>query len=341
MSQRFAALAALLGLLALGVLLTNGSVGAADTAIPGRISFQIATGSTAGTNFSIGQAIAGLISHPPGVGRCETATVCGPVGVILSARTSDGSFTNLRMVEGGLVDSAIAQGDAIAEAVAGRGIFHHVPQSHVRVIAALYSEPVHLIAMSPAIKSVADLRGKRVLTGVEGSGTGIVSRQILEAFRVPERSVRQIRVEAGAEAAALQDGTADAMFVVAGAPLDAVKELLAHGAHLVPIDGPGRERLLAQVPQLLPSLLSGAYPGAPPVETVAARAYWITRDSAPDALIYGLTRALFNPANHAALVASHFSARDIGLETAAKDPPAPLHSGAARFYRETGKLSRS
>jgi uncharacterized protein len=338
MSQRFAALAALLGLLALGVLLTNGSVGAADTAIPGRISFQIATGSTAGTNFSIGQAIAGLISHPPGVGRCETATVCGPAGVILSARTSDGSFTNLRMVNGGLVDSAIAQGDAIAEAVAGRGGFRE-PQSHVRVIAALYTEQVHLVAMSPGIKSVADLRGKRVLLG--GSGTGVVSRQILAAFRVPERSIRNVHAETGAEAGMLATGKADAMFVVAGAPLDAVKDLLVHGAHLVPIDGPGRERLVADVPQLSPSLLAGAYPGAPAVETVAARAYWIARDSTPDALIYGLTRALFNPANHAALMASHFSARDIGLDTAAKEPPAPLHSGAARFYREAGKLSRS
>jgi TRAP-type uncharacterized transport system substrate-binding protein len=77
------------------------------------------------------------------------------------------------------------------------------------------------------------------------------------------------------------------------------------------------------------------------VETVAARAYWITRDSTPDALIYGLTRALFHPANRAALMASHFSARDIDLGTAAKDPPAPLHPGAARYYREMGKLTKS
>ncbi len=90
MSQRFAALAVLIGLLALGVLLSNGNLGRAQSAIPGRVAFQIATGSTAGTNFPIGQAIAGLVSHPPGVGRCETATVCGPAGVILRLRTSCG-----------------------------------------------------------------------------------------------------------------------------------------------------------------------------------------------------------------------------------------------------------
>jgi uncharacterized protein len=65
------------------------------------------------------------------------------------------------------------------------------------------------------------------------------------------------------------------------------------------------------------------------------------RDSAPDALIYGIARALFNPANHMALAASHPAAHEISLDTAAKDPPAPIHQGAARFYREAGKLEGS
>jgi len=341
MSQRFAALAALIGLLVLGIMLSNGDLVRAQSAIPGRVSFQIATGSTAGTNFPIGQAIAGLISHPPGVGRCETATVCGPAGVILSARTSSGSLDNLRMVNDGLVDSAIAQGDAIAQAVAGKGVFRGAPQSHVRVIAALFTEQVHLVAMKPGIKSVADLKGRRVLLGVEGSGTNVVARQVLTAFRVPEHSLKQVKAESGSETDLLESGKIDAYFAVGGVPLDSVRGLLAHGAHLVPIEGAGRDRLVKAEPLLSPSVIAGAYPGAAPVETVAARAYWITRDSVPDALVYGITRALFNPANRAALSASHLAARDITLDNAAKDPPAPLHSGAARYYREAGKLPRS
>lgn len=339
MSQRVAALAALIGLLALGGLLLNGNLGVAEPRIPGRISFQIATGSTAGTNFPIGQAIAGLLSHPPGVGRCETATVCGPTGVILSARSSQGSLDNLRMVNDGLVDSAIAQGDVIARAVAGRSPFRRAPQTHVRVIAALYSEPLHLVAGDPKIKSVADLRGKRVLLGIAGSGTDIVARQVLTAFRVPERSLKPVKAESGSEVSLLESGKIDAFFAVAGVPLDTMKEMLAHGAHLVPIDGAGRDRLVKTVPQLSPAVIAGVYPGTPPVETVATWAYWIARDSAPDGLIYGLARALFNPANRAALTASHYSARQITLDTAAKNPPAPLHHGAARFYREMGKLA--
>ena len=78
MSQRIAALLALAGfiLTVMGVWLWGGNLGPE----PGssRVSFQIATGSTGSLYFPVGQAIAGVISHPPGVGRCETATVCGP-----------------------------------------------------------------------------------------------------------------------------------------------------------------------------------------------------------------------------------------------------------------------
>jgi TRAP transporter TAXI family solute receptor len=108
---------------------------------------------------------------------------------------------------------------------------------------------------------------------------------------------------------------------------------------LVPIDGEGRDRLLAKVPQLFPVVIpAGSYPGSPTIETVATRAWWFTRDSEPDSLIYGLTRALFNPANRDALAASHPSARNISLDRPMSDPPAAIHQGAARFYREAGKL---
>ena len=120
MSQRIAALLALAGfvLAVMGVWLWGGNVG--PQAPSSRVSFQIATGSTGSLYFPVGQALAGVISHPPGVGRCETATVCGPAGVILSTRTSEGAADNLRSIDQGLVDSGLSEGDVIAAAVKGR-----------------------------------------------------------------------------------------------------------------------------------------------------------------------------------------------------------------------------
>src|ERR1700743_894521 len=138
MSERLAALLALIGFaaLVLWALVAGGRLG--DDG-PGRIAFQIATGSTEGVYFPIGQAMAGLISHPPGVGRCDTATVRGPANVILPAPASQGAADNPRSVNSGTVDSGFADGDLIAGAVAGVAPVRR-KATHLRVMAALFTE---------------------------------------------------------------------------------------------------------------------------------------------------------------------------------------------------------
>ena len=337
MSERFLALTALIAfvVLVIGALLTGGNLGTGGLE-PMRVSFQIATGSTEGVYFPVGQAMAGLISHPLGVGRCDTATVCGPAGVILSARTSEGTTDNLRSVNQGLMESGFADGDVIAAAVAGQGSFRR-PARHLRIIAGLFPEQTHLVASNASgIASVSELTEKRVLMGAANSGALMRTRAILSAYRVRVHEI--ISNEYAPQM--MKDGKIDAYFTVAGVPLDSIRDLLArHVAHLVPIDGEGRDRLIKTVPQLsAASIAAGAYPGTGAVETVATRAYWVTRDTESDPLIYGIVRALFHPANRQVLAASHPSARDIMLDSAASHPPAPLHPGAARFYREKGML---
>jgi TRAP transporter TAXI family solute receptor len=343
-------LAALIGgtgfpALVLAALAWSAAPTAADTppaaTTAGRIFFQIATGSTAGTFFPVGEAIAGLISHPRGVNRCDTTTVCGPAGLIVSARTSEGAADNLIAVNRGDVESGLAQSDVIAAAVKGDGPFRRLgPQSHVRVIASLFAEQVHLVVSTKSkIRSVADLKGKRVSLGSDGSGVGITAREILAAWRLRDSAMKASHDDLFNAAALMQQGKLDAFFAVGGVPLDPVSDLITRGqARLVPIDGPGRDRLLKAVPALATATIAAnAYGRNVAVQTVSARALWVVRDSEPEALIYGITRALFNPGNYNALAASHPSAREIGLATAALVPPAPLHPGAARFYSESAK----
>src|ERR1700721_1488527 len=68
-------------------ILASGGLVTAQTDAP-RISFIVATGPSGGTYFPVGQALADIVSHPPGVARCDTPDVCGPSGLIASARTS-------------------------------------------------------------------------------------------------------------------------------------------------------------------------------------------------------------------------------------------------------------
>ena len=207
--------------------------GAADTA-GSRIPFQIATGSTAGAFFPVGEAIAGMISHPPGVDRCGTPGVCGPAGLIVTARTSQGAVDNVQEVNDGDAESGLAQGDVVAAAVRGEDQFRRSGKAgHIRVIASLFSEDVHLVvAAKSKIHSVADLRGKRVSLGSDGSGVGFTARAILAAYRVPETSLKIVDADlpTDADLAMMKAGKLDAFFAVGGVPLDPVTPLFSRAA---------------------------------------------------------------------------------------------------------------
>lgn len=340
MKARLLILTAFFAAAASALLASAALVGAQD--YPQRISFVIATGPTGGTYFPVGEAIAGIISNPPGVSRCETANVCGPAGLIASARTSDGAIENVLDVNAHRVDSALAQSDVVVDAVTGKGAFAKNPQSHVRVIAGLFPEQVHLIARAGAhIASVADLRGKRVSIGATSSGTIVPARDVLAAYGLAESRMKISHDAADVAAGDLDKGDLDAFFFVGGAPVALVQELLQQKkAVLIAIDGAARAKLLAAHRELSASVIpAGTYDGVGALQTVSVRAVWIVNDAVPAQTVYGVTRALFNPANRNTLYGAHSSAKAISINSAANDPPAPLHPGAAQFYREAGKLT--
>ena len=338
MKRRIAALAAVLfvSLLALAGFAVV-TMGTAQTAT--RIAFVIATGSTGGTYFPVGQAIAEIVSHPPGVARCDAPGACGPAGLVASVRTSDGSIANIRDVNAGRADGGLAQSDIVAAAIAGKGDFRgDGPQTHVRVIADLFPEEVHLVASARAhIARIADLHGKRVILGAHDSGTASTARAVLAAFRMPEGRFKASYAAPETAAQRLERGQVDAIFFVGGAPVGLVRSLLASGnAVLVPIDGAGRKHLTARDTGLMVEAIPAGDYGSSVVETVGVQAVLIVNDTQPADIVYGMTKALFNPANRTLLNDAHPSARFIRLDDAVKDVPAPLHPGAARFYREMG-----
>ncbi len=310
-----------------------------------RTAFVIATGPTGGTYFPVGEAIAAIISHPPGVYRCEVRNVCGPAGLIASVRTSPGAVANVLAVNAHRADAALAQSDVVADAVAGKGVFRREhAQTHVRLLADLFPEEVHVIAAAKAhIRSISDLRGKRVAIGPPASGTAVTARALLAAYRVSLRHIRANADPADAAAEKLAKGQLDAMIFVGGAPVPFIRELLENGkAVLVPVEGTGRLRLLRRSSVLSAATIPAAvYPNTGKVDTVAVQALFIVSDSIADSTVYAIAKSLFNPANRSALAGSHRSAQAIRLQSAAVITPAPLHPGARRFYVEAGVLPKS
>jgi hypothetical protein len=337
MTRRIVSLFAIL-VLAVFAMLGVAVIGPAATA-PQRSAFVIDTGPTGGTYFPIGEAIAGIVSHPPGVFRCDTPGVCGPPGLIASARTNPGTIANVIDVNGHYADAALAQSDAVAQAVAGKGAFRN-RQTHIRAVAALFPEEVHVVvAASAHIRTIAQLRGRRVSVGEVNSGTIVTAHEVLAAWHLSEAQIKAMHTPADEAANALAQGKLDAFFFTGGAPVPLVAQLVASGrAVLIPIDGAERKRLIAANPSLTAETIpAGTYPRTGALGTVTVRSVLIVNDQVPDDVVYGVTRALFNPMNRDALNASHPRARLIRVETALEGLPAPLHPGAARYYKDAKK----
>jgi TRAP transporter TAXI family solute receptor len=304
--------------------------------------FRIATGGTAGTYFPIGGLIANAISNPPGSRTCADGGSCGVPGVVATAVASNGSVANVSAIASGSAQSGFTQSDVAYWAFNASGIYEGRPKVDLlRAIANLYPESFHLVARKGSgIKSIKDLKGKRISLDEPGSGTLVDARLILAAYGLTEKDVKAEYLKAQQAADKLKDNALDAFFSVSGWPLGAIAELAATtGVDLVPIDGPEAENLVKAYSFFATDEIpDGAYKGVSGVKTVSVNAIWATSSKQPDPLIYGITAALWNPSTRKLLDSGHSKGRTIKLETATQGLGIPLHAGAEKFYKEKGLI---
>ena len=323
-----------------------GGLGTAVSGLPAAAQditfFRIGTGGTAGTYFPIGGLIANAISNPPGSRTCADGGSCGVPGVVATAVASNGSVANVNAIASGAMQSGFTQSDVAYWALNGNGIYEGRPKvDTLRAIANLYPESFHLVVRKGAgVKSIKDLKGKRMSLDEPGSGTLVDARLILAAYGMTEKDVKAEYLKPQQSADKLKDGALDAFFSVAGWPQGAVAELAATtGIDLVPIDGPEAENLIKQYNFFAADEIpDGAYKNVTGVKTVSVNAIWATSSKQPDQLIYNITAALWNPSTRKLLDSGHAKGRAIRLETAIQGLGIPLHAGAEKFYQEKGLI---
>jgi hypothetical protein len=304
--------------------------------------FSIATGAAGSSYFPVGSMIATILSHPAGSVRCDVAAACGPAGLIAVAVASQGALSNVRDVARGHVDSAFTQSDISSWAYRGTELFKaEAPLTGLRAIARLYPEPIQLVVTRDSgIKSVKDLKRRRVAAGSSVSATYIEAMRILGAENVGKRSFTLIDADAERAAALMRDKKLDAFFFVGAAPSDVVAGLVNDGvADLAPLDSPRIAALARASPYLVPvTIPAGAYQNVASTVTLAVGALWVVRASAKDDLIYQLTSALWDSSNRSFLLRGNAQAQNMTLEHALDGIGIPLHPGAARFYSEKGMV---
>lgn len=291
--------------------------------------FRIGTGGTAGTYYPIGGMIANAVSVP---GK-----------IVATAQASNGSLANVNAVAGGSMESGFSQSDVATWAQKGTGIFEgkpHIPD--LRLIANLYPETVHVVVKKGSgIKSIADLKGKRVGMDEPGSGTLVNARLILAAYGVKETDIKPEYIKPNQSGDKMKDGALDAFFFVGGAPAGAISELASSGAgiELLPIDGPQAEGLRMASPFFANDTVPVAtYKDVAGVPTLSVGAQWVTSAKVDTETVYQITKALYSDATQKTLAAGHAKGKLITLQNAVKGAGIPFHPGAERFYREAGAL---
>jgi len=306
---------------------------------------RIGSGPTGTTDFPFGGLVANAISNPPGSRNCDRGGNCGVPGLIAVAQTTADVAENLRAISRGDLEMGLSQADIAAWAYQGTAAFaEQQPLANLRVLARLYPENVHLIARADApIKSVADLKGKKVAMGPDGSGTAATAKLILSAYGVKWTGVQMKFMEFSAIADAFADKSVDAAFMVSGAPTLAVEDVAARTPiKLVPISGPAAEKLAQVFPFYSRGVIpAGTYAGQPAVETLDVSSVLLSRDTMDPELAYGIVRAIWHERNVALFRAGHPRGKLMDKSIAAHDLGVPIQTGADRYYVENGLMDAS
>jgi len=259
-----------------------------------------------------------------------------------TVESSGASVANAQLIGTGDADFALLQNDIAFYAYNGAtlGAFQGKPIKNMGGIFAIYPELIHAVTTKASgIKSVKDLKGKKVVLGPTGSGTEANALQILEVHGLKEADLGKAeRIDAAAAADQLKDGRVDAAFFTTGLGSAVIVDTFISGkVALVPVAGLEAAALIKKYPFYTSvKVPANIYKDQGDASTVAVMAMMVARSDLPEDLVYRFTKAIFDdlPQFHAA----HAAAKHLTLQSALNGMPIPLHPGAARLYKEKGVL---
>jgi TRAP transporter TAXI family solute receptor len=254
-----------------------------------------------------------------------------PARIEVQKTANSGSFPQL--LESGETDIALIQTDlAYVAYTQGLGKSPQ-PMRKLRALAVLYTTPLHLLATKASgIRTVMDLRGKRVFVGPAGGATEFTAKMVLESLGISMPDINIQNVDDQRLPAALAANELDAVFYRGNDPYPLIQDMMrVPGVAFVPISHGHLETIRAHHAFLhSTSVPEKMYGNHPEIETIGGDILLACRADLPDELVYWITRTLIESLPD--LADSFPPLRQIDIERV-QAPPLPLHPGAARFYR--------
>ncbi|MBO6218153.1 MAG: TAXI family TRAP transporter solute-binding subunit [Treponema sp.] len=291
-------------------------------------NYILATGGTSGTYYPFGGAIANIWNT-----KIENMNV--------TAQATGASAENLRLISNGDAEFATVQNDVMDYAYRGSDMFAGQKLPNLASIGTLYPEVVQIAASKTSgIKSIADLRGKRVSVGDAGSGVEFNAKQILEGYGLTFDDIKKNNLSFKESAEGLQNGTLDACFVTAGVPNSALQELaFTAGLELIPVGGAEADSICSKYSFYTKTTIpAGTYKGTDvDTEALAIKATLAVNANLDEATVYEMTKALFE--NLDELGSAHAKGKEVSAKSAVTGISVPFHPGAAKYFKEIGVLN--
>jgi TRAP transporter TAXI family solute receptor len=291
----------------------------------------IGTGGVTGVYYAAGGAICRLVNKD----RAKHGIRC-------SVESTGGSVFNVNTIKAGELDLGFAQSDVQYNATKGVNQFKDGPVADLRAVFAVHPEPFTVVARKEAgITKFEDFKGKRFNVGNPGSGTRASMEELLAAlgWKMSDFSLAS-ELKADEHGPALCDGKIDGFYYGVGHPSANIQDpTTTCGAKLVPLTGPVIDKLVEAKPYYAKvTIPAGLYPNNPQATpTYGVVATVVASAKTPADTIYAVTKAVFD--NFDEFKKLHPALANLKPEDMIKNGlSAPLHDGAARYYKEKGWL---
>lgn len=292
----------------------------------------IGTGGVTGVYYPTGGAIARLVNK----GKKEH-------GVRATVESTGGSAYNCNAIAAGELEFGVAQSDVQYQAYNGTGKFEEKgPNKDLRAVFSVHPEPYTIVARTDSgIKNFTDLEGKRFNPGNPGSGQASTTAVLLDAMGWTKDKFKLVsELKASEQSAALCDNKIDAFAYTVGHPNGSIKEATTScDAVMVTVDGPAVDKLVADNGYYRTATIPGGmYNGTPDdTMTFGVGATLVSSAKVSDDVVYTLVKAVFE--NFDSFKKLHPAFANLKKEEMVKDGlSAPLHPGAAKYYKEAGLL---
>lgn len=290
----------------------------------------IGTGSPSGIYYPLGGSICRLFNlhMTPDARRCGAEVAAGPIA-------------NIESLHNGHADIVIVPSDVLADAVDGQEpLALNGPDKTLRVLFTGHADAFTIVARRElGIHSVVDLRGKRINMGSPGSGEWIGMARIMAALGVSQKDFASVRELSTAEQyRALCADELDAIVYAVGHPNGLIGDVIRScDGVLVDVSGPAIETMLSLHPEYERAIIpGGTYQDNPTdVQTIGVRAMVVTTTRLSEASAYDITKAVFDNFEDFRRLHPLFAMLSVD-RMAEAGGNAPLHPGAARYYRERG-----